>query len=383
MWIHSSAWRRILLICVLAVVVSLRGWADERLRIAAMGGTRIATSAEDAGTFGNPASLVSVKGRTFALGLAAENVHWAELPKHGRVQLAVEANLDYSPSFYYSQTFGKWGASFGYAARSMNFANFTIDSTHAEYDRSGREFSATTDLFTTYDRQQDTEWGLGVSRALAGTRTGVRFKWLQQAVYKGTTVSTLALAARHGPEVDIAVPEELIGAIVEELQFGDRVRDILHEQRPVFERNVSGLEADIGFQREVWFGRGKGRSPLMVGVVFENLLRADLVVPPPFRCGVGVAYAPLEWLQVGADLWHDFGETGPNFAVGSELQKTWTGVIPKTVAFRVGAGREGALSHFSLGVGLRLGTAYLEYTMRFGEFTYPSNQYLCAFTLRF
>ena len=91
--------------------------ANEMLRIAGMGGTRIATSADDAGIFGNPASLVSVKHHNLALGIAAENLHWTELPKHGREQFVAEANIDLYPSVYYSQAFGEWGVSAGYTAQ--------------------------------------------------------------------------------------------------------------------------------------------------------------------------------------------------------------------------------------------------------------------------
>jgi len=352
------------------------------LRIAGMGGTRIATSAEDAGIFGNPASLVHVKDHNLAFGTAAENIHWAELPKHGTAQFAAEANIDISPGIYYSHVFGKSGVSAGYAARFANFAEFTFESTRAEYKRNARQFSATTALFTHYNLRQERSWTIGFSRQFGRSAAGLRLRLLRQVINRGTRISTLNLAARHGPEVATDAPEELIAAIVEELQFGDRVRDIVHKRQPTFERTVNRLELDFGFQRPIWFDTEQTSPPLLVGILFENLLRADLVEPLPFRVGIGVAYVPQEWITVAADLWRDFGQKGVSFAVGSEFQKTWTGRVPKTVAFRIGIGRTQATSYFSSGVGLRLGTTYLEYTLMFGNFTYESYRHLFAFTLR-
>ena len=298
MWIHSRArWSYfstlLLALCISAAVGPPLSMANEMLRIAGMGGTRIATSAEDAGIFGNPASLVHVKHHNFALGITAENIHWTELPKHGTIQFVAEANADISPTLYYSHAFGKWGASAGYTARFTNFANFTLESTRAAYNRNSRQFSATTDLFTRYDLRQDRSWVIGFSRELRKSAVGLRLRLLRQVVNSGTAISTLNLEARHGPEVDVGAPEELIRALVEELQFGDRVRDIVHERRPTLERTVNRFELDIGFQRRIWFDTPQANPPLLVGVLFENLLRADLVEPLPFRAGIGIAYEPF------------------------------------------------------------------------------------------
>lgn len=373
----------VLTLIILTTVTPPLSTANEMLRIAGMGGTRIATSAEDAGIFGNPASLVHVKDHNLALGIAAENIRWTELPKQGTTQFVAEANVDISPAVYYSHAFGKWGASVGYASRFTNFANATLESTRAEYNRNSRQFSATTALFTDYNLFQERSWVIGLSRDLGKSAVGTRVRLLKQVVNRGTAISTLNLASRHGPEVDVAVPEELIEAIVHELQFGDRVRDIVHERQPTLERTVNRLELDVGFQRPIWFSTKPTPPPLLVGVLFENLLRADSVERRPFRFGIGAAYVPLKWITVAADLWRDFGQKGISFAVGSELQKTWTGVVPKTIALRVGAGRTNAVLHFSLGVGFRLGTTHLEYTIGLGNFTYDSNRHLLAFTLRF
>jgi hypothetical protein len=348
-----------------------------------MGGTRVATSADDAGIFGNPASLASVRHHNIALGITSENLHWTELPKHNRDQFAAEANIDLYPSVYYSHAFGKWGVSAGYTAQLTNFANFTLSATRAEYDITTRRFSSETDLITDYSLFREESWILGLSRPVAESVVGTRLKWVAQDVKTGAVVSTLNLAARHGSDVDAHAPEQLIDAIVEEIQFGDRVRDIVHEDQPTFDRAANRLELDIGFQHEVWFDADRANPPLQVGVLFENVLRANLVEPLPFRLGIGMAYEPLEWITVGADLWRDTGQNRLGFAVGTELHKTWGGVSPIAVALRIGVGRANSVLHFSGGVGVRLGTTYLEYTVRFGSSPYEFNRHLFAFTLRF
>ena len=365
MWIHNRASRHdfstILALCILTTVIPSLSTANEMLRIAGMGGTRIATSAEDAGIFGNPASLVHIKHHNLAFGAGAENIHWTELPKHGTVQFAAEATIDISPAFYYSHTFGKWGASVGYAARFTNFADFTLESTHAEYRRNSRQFSATTDLFTRYNLLQERSWVIGFSREIGKSATGLRLRLLRQVVNRGTAISTLNLEARHGPEVDVDAPEALIAAIVEELQFGDRVRDIVHERQPTLERTVNRLELDIGFQRSIWFDPEQTNPPLLVGVLFENLLRADLVEPLPFRVGIGVAYEPLEWITVAADLSRAVRQLPIGYAIGTEFYKTWK--IDHSVALRMGLRRIETPTHFTIGIALMLGTLSTEYTL--------------------
>ena len=387
MWIHNRTRCQLLttflVFCILAAIVPSSIPANEMLRIAGMGGTRIALLTDDAGIFGNPAALVSVKHHNLALGIAADDIHWMELPKHGTTQFIAEANIDLSPAFYHSSAFGQWGMSVGYTARSTNFAKFTFDRTYAEYNRNSRQFTATTDLFTDYNLLQEGSWIAGFSREFGKSTAGARLKWVRQTVDRGTTISTLNLAARHGPEIDVEMPEELIEAIIDELQFGDRVREIVHERQPTLERTVSRLELDIGFQKEVWFDTAQVNPPLQVGILFENVLRADLVEPLPFRLGIGVAYEPLRWVTIATDLWRDTGQKGISFAIGGELHKTWTGVVPKTVALRVGTGRANSEFHSSLGVGLRLGTTYLEYATSIENFTYDANKHLFAFTLRF
>ena len=379
---HFTTILTILTLSILSAVIPSLSMANEMLRIAGMGGARIATSAEDAGIFGNPASLVHVKHQNLAFGAAAENIHWAELPKYGTVQFAAEANIDISPAFYYSHAYGKWGVSLGYTARFKNFADITLESTEAGYRRNLRQFSATTDLFTRYDLRQERSWTIGFSRVLGKSAAGLRLRLLKQTVNRGTAISTLNLEARHGPEVDVDVPEELIEAIVEELQFGDRVRDILHERQPTLERTVNRLELDIGFQRPIWFTEKQTKPPLLVGILFENFLRADLVEPHPFRVGIGAAYEPLKWVTVAMDLWRDFGQKGINFAVGSEVQKTWKSGY--AIACRTGIWYTPSQTHFTTGIALVLGTLSTEYTWGFPLTRLPiaEARHFLAITLR-
>ena len=369
--------------CILIAVVPTLSLANELLRIVGMGGARIATSADDAGIFGNPASVLHTTHHNVALGIAVEDLYWAELPKDGTDQFAAEVNLDASPGLYYSHAFGRWGMRFGYTSHSANFVNFTLKETRAQYNRNLRQFTSKTDFITDYNLRHNQNWIVGLRWSFGRLAAGTRLKWVRQTVHSGTTISTLNVAARHGAEVDISVPEELIAAIVEEAQFGDRERDFEHARQPILERTVDRLELDIGFQHEIQLGHPRTHPPLQIGILMENLLRADLVEPFPFRIGVGVAYEPLEWVTVAADLWQDIGDTAVSFAIGGELQKTWAGIVPKAAALRIGTGRVNSAQHFSVGAGLRLGTTYLEYSVAFEDFTYAVNKHLFAFTLRF
>ncbi|MCG9131020.1 hypothetical protein J5I95_04980 [Candidatus Poribacteria bacterium] len=369
--------------CILIAAVPTLSLANERLRIVGMGGTRIATSADDAGIFGNPASTFHTTHHNVALGIALEDLYWAELPKGGTEKFVAEANLDASPGLYYSHAFGGWGMSLGYVSHSTNFVNFTLEKTRAQYNRNLRQFTAKTDLITDYNLRQNQNWVIGLSRAFGKLAAGTRLKWVRQTVNRGTTISTLNLEVRHEAEVDIGVPEALVAAIVEEAQDGNREWVLDHARQPTLERTVDRLELDIGLQHEIQFGHQHSNPPLQVGVLIENFLRADLVEPFPFRLGVGIAYEPLEWATVAADLWRDIGDTGVNFAVGGELHKMWAGTVPKAAALRIGTGRVNAAQHFSIGAGFRLGTTYLEYSVEFRDFTYAVNKHLFAFTLRF
>ena len=404
----------VVIYCVLAAGAVPPSAANEVLRIAGMGGTRIATQARDAGIFGNPASLVHVQNHNVAVGLAAENLRWGELPKHDTVQFVAEATMDVYPSGYYSHAFGEWGVSVGYAAMLTNFANFTFSATRAEYAINARQFSSQTDLITDYALFHEGSWMLGLSRRIGESVAGARLKWVAQDVRRGKVVSTLNLSARHGPDVDVQVPEQLIESIVTELQFGDRVRDIVHVQHPTIDRKVSRLELDIGFQREVWLG-SQISKPIQVGVIFENLLRAALVEPPPFQFGLGVAYEPLGWMLLAADTWRATGQRGINFAIGVEchasLYKPFGGwserretqqIAAQTsdekrhgyvfsrqgvtkIALRIGAGRVDTIPHVAVGFALTHGTLSAEYTFNRTVAYQPvlEASHMLAFTLHF
>ena len=100
---------------------------------------------------------------------------------------------------------------------------------------------------------------------------------------------------------------------------------------------------------------------LLVGVLFENLLRSDLVEPLPFRFGIGVGYEPLEWLTVAADISRATGQRAGDYAAGAEFHKTWKNGY--SVAFRIGLRNIETLTHFTAGTALVLGTLSTEYTL--------------------
>ena len=406
--------------CILAAGAPSPSAANEGLRIAGMGGTRMAVQARDAGIFGNPASLVHVQNHNVAVGIATENLRWKELPKHGMDQFVGEANVDVYPSSYYSHAFGEWGISVGHAAMFTNFANFTFSATRAGYDINARQFYSETNLITDYALFHEGSWIVGLSRRVGESVVGARLKWVSQDVKRGEGVSTLNLSARHGPDVDVQDPEQLIESIVTELQFGDRVRDIVHTYDPTIDRAVSRLELDIGFQREVWLG-SRHSKPIQVGVLFENLLQANFVEPRPLLFGIGLAYEPLAWIVLATDMWHATGQRGINFAIGAEFQaslrKPFVGWVERRetqqiaaqtsdeiypmipalscnpislkgmtkIALRIGAGRVDTTPHIAVGFALMHGTLSAEYTFS-RTLAYQSileASHMLAFTLHF
>ena len=129
--------------------------------------------------------------------------------------------------------------------------------------------------------------------------------------------------------------------------------------------------------------RDRANPPLHVGILFENLLRANLVEPLPFRFGIGVAYEPLEWMTVAADLSSATGQRAVDYAVGTEFYKTWKGNY--TVAFRLGVGGMHKTStHFTAGIAFVLGTLSTEYTLSYPLVHLPIQEahHLLALTLR-
>ena len=150
--------------------------ANELLRIAGMGGARIATSADDAGPFGNPASVVYTTHHNVALGISLEELYWTELPKSGTEQFVSEASIDVFPGLYYSHAFGKWGVSAGYTLRSANLANFTLERTDSEYNRNQRQFTAKTDFITDYNLRQRADLATGFQSRVQEDGSGGTFQ---------------------------------------------------------------------------------------------------------------------------------------------------------------------------------------------------------------
>ena len=381
----------LVLLLLLGVGAPLPSGANELLRISSMGGTRIATHARDAGIFGNPAALVHVQNHNIAADIAVENLGWSRLPKHGTEQLVAEVDMDAYLSSYYSHVFGKWGVGVGYTGAFTNFAHLTLSATRAEYDRGTRWFTSETDLITDYTLHRERSWRLGLSHKIGEFLGGVRLKWVTQNIQQGQAVSTLNLSARHKPNVDPQFPEQLIAEIVHELQVGDRIRDIVHEKQPTIERNISRLELDIGVQREVRFGVQDAKA-IQVGILFENLLRADFVEPLPLRLGIGTAYQPISAVLLAADTWHATGQRGLNFAIGTEFRVPFRKPVVKAaitqesaITLRFGIKRAGTPLRFTAGIGITHGTFSIEYALihQIADKPILEANHMVAFTVHF
>ncbi len=348
--------------CVLAIAISSDIAANELLRIVGMGGTRIGTAALDVGIFGNPASLIQAQKHNVAIGIASENLLWRERLKQEREQFAAEANMELNPSSYYSYVFREWGISVGYAATFSNFASVRVLATEAEYDVNKRQFSAKTDIRTDYALFHEERWMVGIGRYIGEIVTGARLKWIVQSMRQGEIVSNLTVAARHSPDVDVRIPEQLIPTIVEELQFGNRDREITHQQNPTVDRITRRLELDVGFQRDVQLSNFK---PIQIGILFENLLQPNFIEPLPLTFGIGAAYKPSVWIVLAADMWRAIAENGINYAMGAEFRKTWKMSNPRrnvSLALRFGA-RDVETTYFSIGFALTLDLLSVEYAL--------------------
>ncbi len=389
--VTSPRFAAFVVLFLLGVEAPLPSSANELLRISSMGGTRIATHARDAGIFGNPASLVHVQSHNIAADIAVENLRWGQLPKHGTAQLVAEVDMDAYLSSYYSHVFGKWGVSVGYTGAFTNFAHLTLAATRAEYDRGTRWFTSETDLITDWTLHREKSWRLGVSHRIGEFAGGARLKWVTQNIQQGQTVSTLDLSARHKPSVDPQFPEQLIAAIVHELQVGDRIRDIVHEKQPAIERNTSRLELDIGVQSEIRFGVQDAKA-LQVGILFENLLRADFAEPLPLQLGIGIAYHPISAILLAADTWHAIGQRGINFAIGTEFRIPFgkpgvKAAIPQesAIALRLGIKRVGTPLRFTAGIGITHGTFSIEYALihQIADKPILEANHIVAFTVHF
>ena len=77
--LHATV--RYLAISLLLILISLTGRADEKVRIAGMGGVKIAMNAADAGPFGNPAALLDIEANNLSVALSIENYRYEELPE--------------------------------------------------------------------------------------------------------------------------------------------------------------------------------------------------------------------------------------------------------------------------------------------------------------
>ncbi|MCZ6678922.1 MAG: hypothetical protein O7E52_16945 [Candidatus Poribacteria bacterium] len=371
-------------VVLLSTLICSTGTADEKVRIAGMGGVRIGMNAPDAGLFGNPAALLEVEANNLSVALSIENYHYEELPETPLLQFASELTLDSRPSIYYSRSYGDWGISVGYTATLENDAEFEVEETRSVYIVDQQQFLATTNMLTNYNLLWEYGWGVGFSKKLDEGVIGIRLKRLSQNAKRGLILSAVNLDAQHGSDVNINDPRELIPAIIDAIDFSEPTQYFDAEDQPTQDLTVTKFELDLGYQRDFAMDFLGGRR-LRTGLVIENLLQRKLVEPLPLRFGIGAAYQPLNWIAVGLDTWRVSGHRGLDFAIGWELHDAWERGFTGAVALRGGLSRIDTVSAFSLGVSFALGSAYWEYTLskRFHDQPLSQATHLFASTVRF
>lgn len=373
-----------LAISLLLILIGSTGRADEKVRIAGMGGVKIAMNAADAGPFGNPAALLDVEANNLSIALSVENYRYEELPETPVIQFASELTLDSRPSIYYSRAHGDWGLSVGYIATLKNFAEFEVEATRSEYIVDRQQFSATTNMLTDYNLLWEYGWTIGFSKRLEEGIIGVRLKRISQKAKRGQILSALNLEAQHGGDVNINDPRELIPAIIDSLDFSEPAQYFDAEDQPTQDLTIAKFELDIGYQMDLPIGVW-GNRQARAGLIIENLLQRKLIEPLPLRLGIGVAYEPLDWIALGVDAWRVAGHRGLDFAIGWELHEGWTRGFTGSAALRAGFSRVDTVSAFSIGLSLALGGSHWEYTMIKGFRGQPLSQaaHLFASTVRF
>ena len=104
------------------MLITFTGEADEKLRIAGMGGVKAGMNAPDSGIFGNPAALLEVVENNLSLAFSVENYQYEKLPETDAIQFVATLNFDSRPSVYYSRAFDNFGIAVGYATTLNNFA---------------------------------------------------------------------------------------------------------------------------------------------------------------------------------------------------------------------------------------------------------------------
>ncbi len=369
---------------LLSIVIASTGTADEKLRIAGMGGVKIGTNASDAGLFGNPAALLGVEANNLSLAFSVENYRYDKLPETDTIKFAAALTLDTLPSIYYSRAYGDFGISVGYAAALNNSATFNLEGTQSDYVVGEQRFSATTTMMTDYELLWEYGWAVGFSKRLNEGLMGIRLKRMSQQAKRGKILSSLNLVAQHQSDVNINDPRKLIPAIIDSLDFADLARYFDSVDKPTQDLTVTKFEIDLGYQRDFSIQALGGRN-IRAGMVVENLLQRKLVQPLPLKFGIGVAYEPFEWMSLGLDLWRVSGHRGLDFAIGWELYRAWKRGFTGAAALRGGLNRIDATEAFSIGVSFALGSLHWEYTLnkRFRNQSLGEATHLFASTVRF
>jgi hypothetical protein len=378
------AFRYLTIITLFSYLIAPPAAADEKLRIIGMGGVKVGASAPDAGIFGNPAALLSVKANHLSAGLSVENYRYENLPEPQGSQFFATLNFDSRPSVYYSRVFGDFGVSVGYAGVLESSAEFVVERTRSEYVVDQRRFSAKTVTAMDYNLLWKSGWRVGGSFQLADSWVGVRLKRLTQTVKRGQILSVLDLESQHGSDINVNDPRELIPAIIDSLDLADPAKYFDSTDEPSQDLTVGKFELDLGYQRDFSI-EALGERPIRAGLIVENLFQRKLVERLPFQLGVGAVHEPFDWLIIGADIWRVFGHRGLDAALGWELHKSWQRGFNGATALRGGLSRVNATGAFSVGLSFALGSLHLEYTLnkRFKNQPLGEAMHLFASTVRF
>ncbi len=368
-------------IIALILLLGSTGVANEKLRIAGMGGVKIGVHAPDAGIFGNPAALMSVAENNLSISVSAENYRYHKPPVTEDSLFFATLNFDSQPSVYYSRSFGDFGISVGYAGMLNGFAEIEVEPTRSEYIVDQRRFSATTSMVTDYNLLWESGWRIGFSRKIKDSLVGFRLKRVSQTSKRGQILSAVSLRAQHSSDVNINDPRALIPAIINSLDLDDPAQYFDSVDEPSQDLTIRGFELDLGYQREETL-----RNRLLrAGLIVENLFQRKLIEPLPLKLGVGIAHEPFDWMTVGLDISRVFGHRGLDFAIGGELHKSWTRGFKGAAALRGGISRINATGMFSVGISFALGSLHSGYTLhkRFTGQPFGEAIHLFASTVRF
>jgi hypothetical protein len=213
---------------------------------------------------------------------------------------------------------------------------------------------------------------------------GTRVKFVRQRVKVGQRISSLNLESVHDPKINPNDPKELIPAIIDNLDLGDPGKYVSHEDLPEKDKLTTGLEIDLGGQKEFnmpFFSNQK----VLAGLIVENLIQYNLTQNHPTRVGIGFNSEITKWLEAEFDLHRISGTKGLDIATGIQVDGKLSRWAKVGGAFRAGIARINAEGQFSTGFRVELGDAYLEYSLikKFSGEKIENARHLFASTVRF